>query len=64
MRTAGKREGHVRLLLFLSPVLKYIERCCLSNLTISDDILEVWQSIINDNLPHTVESIRVSVILV
>ncbi|XP_019853730.1 PREDICTED: tubulin-specific chaperone D-like isoform X2 [Amphimedon queenslandica] len=39
-------------------VLKYIERCCLSNLKISDAILEVWQSIINDNLPHTVESIR------
>ena len=41
-------------------VLTYIERCCLSKLTINDEILEVWQFLINDNLPHTVESIRVS----
>ena len=48
------------ILIFNSSLaLKFIERCCLSGLVITQDILEVWQSIIDDNLPHTVDSIRV-----
>jgi hypothetical protein len=38
--------------------LKLIEKLSLSSLFIGSDVLDVWQSIIDDNLSHTEESIR------
>lgn len=38
--------------------LKFIEQCCISHIPVTENIVEVWQHIIDENIPHTEEHIR------
>ena len=50
---------------YTSIVLKYFERMCQCGVHTHDPVVvETWQSIIDENIPHTEESIRVGLYFV
>ena len=51
---------------FIFIALKFIECMCRCGLPLSfgDPVLDMWQSVVEDNLPHAEETIRVFLFIV